>query len=90
MSLRGEERDVAVDLRDVLPLLREGGGEEFGEVLLEEAEDQNVAHGRQGDDEDDQEGDPQGAFSAFTSPGRRVRRSFTVRCRVRTSHARRV
>ena len=50
--------DVAVDLRDVLPLLRKGGGEELGKVLLEEREDQDVPHRRQGDDEDDQKGNP--------------------------------
>lgn len=55
--------DVAVDLRDVLPLLRKGGGEELGEVLLEEREDQDVPHRRQGDDEDDQKGNPMEAVA---------------------------
>ena len=57
--------NVAVDLRDVLPLLRKGRREELGEVLLEEREDQDVPHRRQRDDEDDQKGDPQAVGPTF-------------------------
>ena len=49
-----------VELDEVLAALRVAGGEEVREEALDRAEDEDVADGRERDEEDDDEGDGRG------------------------------